>query len=65
MTENQRPYNPIISITGDTFKEGQAPIEKTIIDLTKESDASLEDLTGIYPEAAYEILWRALYSSDN
>ena len=65
MSEIQRPYNPIISIVGDTFKEGQAPIEKTIVDLTTESDAALEDLSKIFPEASYENLWRALHSSDN
>jgi hypothetical protein len=65
MSEQQRPYNPIISIIGDTFKEGKAPVEKIVVDLTKQSDDELEELTKTFPEATYEILWRALHSSDN
>lgn len=65
MDEKQRPYDPIISIIGDTFKEGEGPVEKVLVDVSKEPDSALEDLSKIYPEAGYEILWRALHSSDS
>lgn len=64
MSDKQRPYDPVITMIGDTFKEGQAPIEKIVVDLTKESDAALEELSKTFPEASYEILWRALHGSD-
>jgi hypothetical protein len=65
MSEAQRPFNPIISILGDTFQEGKAPIEKVIVDLSKLTDDELEELTGTYLEATFELFWRALHSSDN
>lgn len=65
MSEPQRPFNPIISILGDTFQEGKPPVEKVVIDLTKQSEAELEELAGTYLEATYELYWRALYSSDD
>jgi hypothetical protein len=64
MDKPQRPFNPIISILGDTFQEGKAPIEKVIVDLTTKSMDELEELAGTYLEATYEMFWRALQPSE-
>lgn len=58
MDNLERPYNPVITIIADDFSQGGSPKEITI-DLTKESSASLEDLSKVHPEAFYEIFWRA------
>ena len=62
MEKKVRPYNPVIVSIGDTFIEGEQPTRQEI-DLTKVSDDKLVELSHKYPEAYYEIIWRAL--SDN
>ena len=59
MEKKQRPYNTIITLIGDTFVEGEKPTEQ-IIDLAKVSDQKLVELSKLYPEAAYEQVWRAI-----
>jgi hypothetical protein len=59
MKENKRPFNTVITSIGDTFIEGEPPIELKI-DLTKLSDEKLAELSREYPEALYEQIWRAM-----
>jgi predicted nucleotidyltransferase len=64
MTEPQRPFNPVISILGDSFRPGEAPIESVVIDLTQITDLELRELSRTYIEATYELFWRALHQND-
>lgn len=62
MKKAERPYNTVITLIGDTFEEGEKPVEK-VIDLTEVSDSELETLSKTFNEAFYEILWRNLHNS--
>ncbi len=59
MAKKERPYNPVITLIGDTFVEGEKPTEQ-IIDLSKVSDQKLVELSKEYPQAVYEQVWRAI-----
>lgn len=64
MSDNERPYNTVITTIIDTFKDGEPAIQKTI-DLTEVSESELTDLSNTYPEAFLELLWRQLHNSDD